>query len=145
MQLQQLVYQSKATVQLTPAQLEELLGPWRQYNHQQLISGLLLYGDDDIIQIIEGPAEAVHGLYNVIARDARHYDVITLADGPVAERAFAEWSMGFAALDAPRRQQLAGYVRPGQPQGSLPTSPAEWPELTAMLREFVAQQQQFPS
>lgn len=139
-QLQQLVYQSKATVPFSVEQLEQLLRPWRAHNHTLHISGLLLYGDEDIIQVIEGPAEGVHALYQIIAADARHYDVITLADGPIPARAFAEWSMGFSALDAPRRQQLAGYIGPVLDGPGLPASPGQWPELTALLREFAALQ-----
>ena len=140
MKLQQLVYQSKVTVPFTVEQLEHLLQPWRTYNHSQHISGLLLYGDDDIIQVIEGPTESVHALFHTIAADARHYDVITLADHPVQERAFAEWSMGFGALDTTRREKLAGYVGSVLNGHGLPTRPAQWPELTALLREFAAHQ-----
>lgn len=140
MQLQQLVYHSKATVPFSAHQLARWLGPWRSYNLNQHISGLLLYGDEDIIQVIEGPAENVHALYQKIAADARHYDVITLADSPTPERAFAEWSMGFGSLDAPRRQQLVGYVNPSFLDKGLPTRPGQWPELTALLREFAAHQ-----
>ena len=139
-QLQQLVYQSKVTVPFSVEQLENLLRPWRTHNHAQRISGLLLYGDDDIIQVIEGPAENVHALYHTIAADARHYDVITLADGPIQERAFAEWSMGFSALNALCRERLAGYVSPGLEGAGLPVRPGQWPELTALLREFAAHQ-----
>lgn len=138
--LQQLVYQSKATVPFSLDQLERLLGPWRAYNHSLHISGLLLYGDEDIIQVIEGPADNVHTLYQTIAADARHYDVITLADGPIQERAFAEWSMGFSALNVPGRQRLAGYVGSVLSGHGLPVRPGQWPELTALLREFAAHQ-----
>nr|WP_277881327.1 BLUF domain-containing protein [Hymenobacter cyanobacteriorum] len=138
--LQQLVYQSKSTIPFSAEQLETLLRPWRMHNHAQRISGLLLYGDDDIIQVIEGPVENVHALYQTIAADARHYDVITLADGPIPERAFAEWSMGFSALDESRREQLAGYVGPNLAGPGTPVHPGQWPELTALLREFAAHQ-----
>ena len=140
MNLQQIVYQSKVTVPFPAEQLGDLLPRWRTRNHALHISGLLLYGDDDIIQVIEGPVENVRLLYHAIAADARHHDVITLADAPIQERAFAEWSMGFGALDAPRRQQLAGYVSPGLGSSGLPTHPGQWPELTALLREFAAHQ-----
>lgn len=138
--LQQLIYQSKAIVPFSVDQLEHLLRSWRTHNYSQHISGLLLYGDDDIIQVIEGPVESVRALYQTIAADARHYDVVILADGPIRERAFAEWSMGFGSLDAPRRQRLAGYVRPAHDGGGLPASPGQWPELTALLRDFATHQ-----
>ena len=138
--LQQLVYQSKATVPFSVGQLEQLLRPWRARNQGQHISGLLLYGDDDIIQVIEGPVEGVHTLYQTIAADSRHYDVVILADGPIQERAFAEWSMGFGSLDASHRQRLAGYVRPAADGSGLPANPGQWPELTALLRDFATHQ-----
>ncbi len=140
MKLQQIVYQSKVTVPFSVEQLEQLLRPWRARNHAQRISGLLLYGDDDIIQVIEGPVETVQALYHIIAADARHHDVVTLANGPITERAFAEWSMAFSALDATRREQLTGFVGPTLNGHGLPVSPGEWPELTALLREFAAHQ-----
>ena len=141
MQLIQLVYQSRATVPLAADQLQRSLTRWRQHNQREHISGLLLYGEEDIVQVMEGPAAAVHRLYATIAADARHYDVLTLADGPVAARAFAEWSMGFAWLEPGQRAHLAGYVGQSGARGSLPTEPRAWPELTAMLRDFVSQQQ----
>ena len=141
MQLIQLVYQSRATVPLAADELQQLLGHWRRHNQREHISGLLLYGDEDIVQVLEGPAPAVHRLYATIAADARHHDVLTLADGRVRQRAFADWSMGFAWFEPALRQHLAGYVgRPDAP-GSLPDEPRAWPELTAMLRDFVSQQQ----
>ena len=141
MQLIQLVYQSRATVPLATAQLERLLGSWRLHNQREHISGLLLYGEEDIVQVIEGPLAAVRRLYDAIARDARHHDVLTLADSPVAQRAFADWSMGFAWYEPGLRQQLAGYVAQQGAPGGLPDEPRAWPELTAMLRDFVSQQQ----
>jgi hypothetical protein len=138
--LQQLVYQSKATVPFSVEQLEYLLGPWRTHNHALSISGLLLYGEEEIIQVIEGPVESVHTLYQTIARDARHYDVITLADSPIHKRAFAEWSMGFGALETTQREKLTGYVGTVLSGHGLPMHPGQWPELTAMLREFASHQ-----
>ena len=141
MQIHQLVYQSRATFSLSASELQRLLGPWRARNHSEHISGLLLYGDEYIVQVIEGPPAAVRRLYAAIARDVRHYDVLTLHDGPVAGRAFAEWNMGFAALAPAQRTQLAGHLANHPPLPALPDEPRQWPALTALLQEFAAQQE----
>lgn len=130
-----------ATTASTPDQLQRLLPKWRIYNHSLGISGLLLYGEEEIMQVLEGPAESVHQCYQLIARDKRHYNVCTLADGVVPARAFGQWSMGFTQLDAPECSRLAGYVSPGQPAGLLPGQPQVWPELVTLLQEFVLRDQ----
>lgn len=142
MRVQQLVYQSSATVAITPNHLQHLLPAWRAQNHAAGLSGLLLYGGEGIMQVLEGPADSVHTVYQRIARDARHYNVCTLADGLVPARAFGQWSMGFVQLDAPDLSQLAGYVSPAQPARLLPAQPDKWPELLALVQEFVAREQQ---
>jgi hypothetical protein len=143
MQINQLIYQSLATTAITPHQLQSLLPKWRISNHAMGISGLLLYGEEEIIQVLEGPAESVRQCYEVIARDKRHYNVYTLADGLVPTRAFGQWSMGFTQLDAPDFSRIAGYVSPSLPAGLLPNKPQAWPELVALLQEFVLRDQHF--
>ena len=142
MQLQQLAYQSSATVATTPEQLQLLLPTWRAHNHAAGISGLLLYGEQGIMQVLEGPAAQVHQVYRRIARDPRHYSVCTLIDEPVPTRAFGQWSMGFVQLDAPALAGLAGYASPAQPASLLPARPERWPELRALLREFALREQE---
>jgi hypothetical protein len=142
MHVQQLVYQSLATVAITPAQLQQLLPAWRAGNHAADITGLLLYGDEGIMQVLEGPSEQVHRVYERIARDPRHYNVCVLADEVVPARAFGEWSMGFVQLDAPNLSRLTGYVSVSQPNSLLPNQPKAWPELIELLQEFVLREQQ---
>lgn len=141
MQVHQLIYQSLATAAITPTQLQALLPKWRINNHAMSISGLLLYGEEEIIQVLEGPAESVRRCYEVIAHDKRHYNVYTLADGLVPARAFGQWSMGFTQLDAPDFSRIAGYVSPSLPAGLLPSQPQAWPELVDLLQEFVLRDQ----
>jgi hypothetical protein len=49
--------------------------------------------------------------------------------------------MGFVHLGAPDLDQLAGYVSLARPNQLLPTQAEEWPELLALLQEFVAREQ----
>ena len=142
MQFQQLIYQSSATVAITAHQLELLLPAWRADNHAAGISGVLLYGEEGIMQIIEGEPNVIHALYQRIAQDVRHFNVHIVADGLVSHRAFEQWSMGFVQLDKPDFRHLTGYVSPARPGSLLPDQPQRWPELLALLQEFVMREQQ---
>jgi hypothetical protein len=122
-------------------QLQQLLPAWRTNNHDAAISGLLLYGEEGVMQVLEGPAEQVHQTYARIVRDRRHYNISTLADGEVPFRAFAQWSMGFVQLAAPELGRLASHVDMAPSAQLLPARPEQWPELMALLHEFVARDQ----
>ena len=141
MQVHQLIYQSSLSVTSTSAYLQQLLPTWRASNHAAAISGLLLYGEEGVMQVLEGPADQVHKMYERIARDQRHYDVCVLADYAVPARAFAQWSMGFVHLEAPDLNRLASYVSFAQPARLLPTQPEQWPELMSLLQEFITREQ----
>ncbi len=136
MQVHQLIYQSSLAVTITPTHLRQLLPAWQIRNQEAAISGLLLYGEEGAMQVLEGPADQVHKTYARITRDRRHYNVCTLADGVVPTRAFAQWSMGFVQLDAPDLGRLASHVN-----FEKPTQPERWPELMALLQEFITREQ----
>ena len=46
------------------------------------------------MQVLEGGRDVVSALYNRIANDPRHTDVILLQYEEITERRFAGWSMG---------------------------------------------------
>lgn len=94
-----LVYASTANFSLSETDLRRLLGPWRANNACLNITGVLLYSEGNILQVLEGDANALHHLFATIAADPRHRSVVKLADGPVSSRTFAEWSMQFRAVD----------------------------------------------
>ena len=100
MLLHHLIYSSTANINLTEAELHRLLDHWRIKNTQLGITGLLLYSEGHILQVLEGDADVVYSLYATIAADPRHRSLIKLADGPVADRAFADWSMQMRTVDS---------------------------------------------
>ncbi|MBF9143915.1 BLUF domain-containing protein [Hymenobacter properus] len=113
--LHHLVYQSSATTGLNEAELTALLTQSRNWNHGHELTGLLLYSNGDIMQVLEGPKEEVYYIFNRIAQDARHGRVVKLSDGPIAARRFSQWSMGFKALKPEEFTNLQGYVNPQSP------------------------------
>jgi acylphosphatase len=104
-----LVYVSSVVPPLSPAQLADLLSITRQRNSEVGITGMLLYKDGNVMQVLEGEEAAVQKLYASIARDPRHRGLQTLLQGPQKERQFPEWSMGFRDLGAGDLHGTPGY------------------------------------
>ena len=92
----------------------QLLRRSRAHNEPAGITGVLLYGASQFLQVLEGPAEVVRPLYARIAADPRHSRFEKLADGPVARREFADWHMSFALVPGAYFQGLLGYLTPAQ-------------------------------
>ena len=51
----------------------------------------------------------VNALYNRIAADTRHRDVVILSYEEICERSFANWSMGLVNLERVNASLLLGY------------------------------------
>ena len=133
-----IVYLSSATGELDEPQLKHLLLHSRRKNQARTITGLLLVSDGEILQVLEGEQHAVEQLYDIIAQDIRHTHIYKLADGPISERAFPDWSMGFATASPDTFAQLAGY-RNLNNTGFLAVRPQSMDRsFFEMLREFAA-------
>lgn len=138
--MQQLIYLSTATQPFTDDELQALLRRARQQNEQYGITGLLLYHQGRIMQLIEGAPETVDRLYQNILRDPRHTGAIRLADKEVASRSFPSWSMAFQPVgESAELTDMAGYQSPEQlalPATGLSAADALLLNLmhTAMLR-----------
>ncbi|KAI8917490.1 Acylphosphatase-like domain-containing protein [Powellomyces hirtus] len=94
----QLVYRSLASPTLTGGDIAQILYSSRTLNATRGISGLLLHGTGEFMQVLEGPPEAVGALYATIAQDPRHSQAKVLLDVRVRDRLFECWLMGFRDL-----------------------------------------------
>lgn len=92
--LVRLLYASRAKTPLTPEVIDAILQISRKGNPTAGITGLLCHSGDIFMQVLEGGREAVSALYNRIASDPRHTDVVLLRYEEITERRFASWSMG---------------------------------------------------
>jgi hypothetical protein len=104
-----LVYVSTAVRKFTPEELKTLLTQCRRDNTAQDISGMLLYKDGNIIQLLEGEKELVTRLYHKIERDPRHRGSLVLLQSDTEQRSFEDWSMAFRDLDDPAVKALPGF------------------------------------
>jgi hypothetical protein len=105
-----LTYLSSATDLLDEQQLVDLLVTIRPRNLELGLSGMLLYSDGNIIQVLEGPDDVVDATFASIQDDPRHRGVLVMLREQITERAFPDWSMGFRSLARDDVRRLPGYT-----------------------------------
>lgn len=114
--LHRLIYASRQTLRRAD-DLEELLTDVIQgsipRNRSLDITGLLLAHGGWFVQTLEGPARKVEALYDVIARDPRHDEVVVLSRGPAEHREFADWNMCARRMNEGDEAILEGLERRG--------------------------------
>ena len=104
-----LTYVSSAVELFSKSELEHLMALSRENNAKRGVTGMLLYKEGNFMQVLEGDEREVRILYEKISADTRHKDDIVLLQGPVAERQFPDWAMGFRDLDSLGVQDIPGY------------------------------------
>jgi Sensors of blue-light using FAD len=92
--LVRLMYASRAVAAVDQEELVAILKTSKVNNPKAGITGVLCFSEGIFIQVLEGGRNAVNRLYNRIATDSRHSDVVLLNYEEIAERRFAGWSMG---------------------------------------------------
>jgi uncharacterized protein Smg (DUF494 family) len=107
-----LIYISMAVRPMGQKDLVEILTQSRDRNLRKNITGLLLYAEGAIIQLLEGSREDVLETYYAINQDERHKNIIKLVNAPAEERAFSKWSMGFVTVAPERLKKLEAYINP---------------------------------
>ena len=132
-----IVYTSVATEPMHEEELRGILEQARASNHRTRVTGLLLYSDGQILQVLEGEQAEVENLYEKIQRDSRHTHVATVEAGFSEHRIFPDWSMGFGVAAGPEYARLAGYVDSSRSAFLLPRAHNAPPHLRQLMREFV--------
>lgn len=105
----QLIYVSDL-VQRNEAELGSIVEAAVRHNRKDQITGMLLYSEGNFLQVLEGPKEAVHATYRRISKDKRHQNLMLIAEEEVAQRQFADWSMGYRQLGAEDLARFPEYA-----------------------------------
>ena len=94
--LVRLMYASRAAESVGADELAAILKRSKENNAGAGVTGVLCFCPDAgiFVQVLEGGRDAVSALYNRIAQDPRHRDVVLLSYQEIGERSFASWSMG---------------------------------------------------
>ncbi|MCG8380396.1 MAG: BLUF domain-containing protein [Proteobacteria bacterium] len=104
----ELIYCSHATKDFSEDELVEMLTTFRACNNVHKVSGILVYDKMEFIQLIEGEKKTIQQLYNNICNDKRHSNINLFFEGPIRDRNFPDWSMGFIR-NKKLGQKIIGY------------------------------------
>jgi len=137
-----IIYISEATVPVGEYELESFLRRWRHNNERDGITGILLYSDSEarFMQLIEGEKKAIQALFRHIEQDFRHCSLLKLADGPVPQRSFRSWLMGFCVVSVEAFRKLAGYIEPNTAAFQQALAQTQEPLIRELLLHFPTQQ-----
>ena len=108
--MKSLIYLSAATKLFSNIDLLDILTVSRLKNLSLGITGLLIYHEGSIIQILEGDDLQLNFVFNSIKNDARHKNIIKYGNFNIAERSFPDWSMGFKQISDDNWKKLEGYL-----------------------------------
>ena len=103
MPFRQILYKSRLPQSMSDVErkafLRSVLNTARLFNAENQITGLLLYCDGSLVQLLESDnTAALAGLIGRITRDTRHEDFEIVHDGQSDYRLCPTWSMGCASL-----------------------------------------------
>ena len=98
--LYNVVYCSRAAVDVDDAAVASIIESSRRANPAQGITGLLVFGSGIFFQWLEGPRDNVLELMHRLHADPRHRDIVSLTESEeVRERLFPDWDMELVSTD----------------------------------------------
>ena len=132
--LVRLMYASRAAESVDQDELLAILRQSKGANASLGITGVLCFSGGIFLQALEGGRMQVNTLYNRIAADKRHRDVVLLTYEEIGERRFAGWSMGQVDMSRLNPALLLKHSeRPVLDPYALPASAS-----MALLQELMA-------
>ncbi len=108
--LVRLLYASRASKALSAKLVAAILTECQTNNPQRGITGVLCYGDEIFLQVLEGGRGAVCETFNSIVRDPRHEQVQLLHFEEISERRFGGWTMGQVNIGKVNSSLLLKYA-----------------------------------
>jgi hypothetical protein len=104
----QTAYVSRAAEAMTQESLLSLLQQCLANNEASGVTGMLLYGNNTFIQVLEGEEAVLDTVIDKIQKDPRHSKIHFLYRKPIEQRQYADWSMGFKRVSAQGLSAIAG-------------------------------------
>jgi hypothetical protein len=102
-----IVYFSSSVGLLSDEDLARILEVSQKNNQGLGVTGILMYLNGSILQVLEGDEQNVKNLYDRISKDPRHNRLITLLSMPIQERTFPYWLMGYKTLTTSQLKSIS--------------------------------------
>ena len=93
--LVELSYLSEAVSDMSFLGLMRLLESARACNHQQGVTGILFYDNQQFAQVIEGERANIMKVWKRIQEDKRHHRIELLEIKEITERSYPDWLLRF--------------------------------------------------
>lgn len=91
--------------EMDTAAFPEILEVSVRNNLRRNVTGMLLFAEGSVLQVLEGETGSVLETFSAIQKDPRHKGIIVLLEEDISERQFPHWSMGFKHLTATELQE----------------------------------------
>jgi len=130
----QLIYTSSATPALDDFTLREVAQTSSINNHELGITGLLLFHDGSIMQVLEGDEMSVCTLYGKVKRDPRHTGCMVLSARIADRREFSDWFMGYKNVSGLFDGDALFSLTKDNLESIMPSSPSQ--ELSTLTRTY---------
>ena len=131
-----LIYTSTSSFNCSAGELALFLNFVRSENIRLNITGILLYHEGEIMQIIEGEKEIIYELFEKIKVDKRHINVIKLNEFKIVKRAYEEWSMSFMQVSINDLVSVKGYLDLTDYESGLPKATDKSTYLRMLINSF---------
>lgn len=95
---------------LSEVELTQIMERSTINNRSLGITGVLLYFNGSVIEVLEGEKDKVVSLYETISRDPRHSQLIQLYAHSVERRSFPGWFVGYKTLSKVEFDQVKGLI-----------------------------------
>ena len=122
--LHQIIYTSAAIPSATLEDFKAIAEHASRKNKSLGVTGMMLFTDGVIFQVLEGEKDVVEALYDRIARDHRHSGVLRMISRSAEQREFAKWSMGFSEMTIEQVTDLAFMLTKTTLDKALPDAPS---------------------
>lgn len=99
MTVRRIIYVSTASDVFDDTVLFDILNRAESNNRAEGITGLLMYGGECFMQVLEGESGSVGTMLQRISKDPRHHDIVLVEDVEAERRLFGEWSMAYVRED----------------------------------------------
>ena len=133
-----LIYKSESTVPMNWHTVGKILATSTRNNDREGLTGTLLVGKRNFLQVLEGDFAAVNAAFARIVRDPRHRLVQLVSFEVVEARMFDEWQMrgvGLFEFDPPVSRAL--MEKYGEDDGNIRFPEVGWQAL-ALIRDIFA-------
>lgn len=79
--------------------IEALYEKAKANNFKNNITGILIYKNQNFLQVLEGDSKTVDATFAKIAYDARHHNIFKVINTSIEDRIFEDYNFGFTIIN----------------------------------------------